>query len=771
MMKTAYWKNEYIELEHWPKEAYTRVHEAGKNGELHCSSCHQAVIFYLGIHDEPHFIHKDPSVPPCPELPKNSHSAAEAKEETTDYGGFRLPKSRSISTNEENKESDWQSPFHIKNLPPFVLSAANHQSSCHPFTQTLKEHGWTLDEEQSLAVTTDARHLLVLAGAGSGKTRVLTSRTAFLLLEKKVNPKSIMLVTFTSKAAAEMKERLTRMPGMGPSTLQQLYTGTFHAIFYRILMHHDPDKWHSSKLIKFDGEKEYILKIAASELGIDEREFAFDACIQQIGKWKNDLYLPNDVRPDGEFEHSALELYKKYEQYKETHDKFDFDDMQTGCYTLLKSDPALLSAYQSRFRYFLLDEFQDINRVQYEVMRLLTDKAEHICFVGDDDQAIYSFRGSDSSFLLNLSIDFPDLETVYLAANYRSGHKIVQTANQIIAQNHVRTQKKMRALHDQSPAPVLFYPHDEEMESVMIMTDIMEKIRNGASPNDFAILYRTNVMSRAIFERLAVSSLPFRVDADYDSFYNRRAVKGILAFLKASLNPDDPSMLNDLLPPLYLRKTAVQDAKALSILNDCSLLEALPHIGGLKPFQKKTIEKAVSIIGTLKNIRPDIAIETIEKELGFQNYLKKRGNEGNKMDKGSDEIKDVKVAASKFNSVQAFVDHATHMVAMSKEVKKRSKTEPFAIQLGTIHRSKGLEYKYVYLLGCVEGCMPHDYALEAWREGDRKPIEEERRLLYVAVTRACSELYMSVSAKRRGKAARPSRFLNNLKKGAPLAAR
>ena len=770
-MKTAYWKNEYITLEDWPKEAYTRVHEAGKNGELHCPSCHQAVIFYLGIHDNPHFIHKDLSVPPCPEKPKAKSGDVPATEESVEYGGFRLPQSRSITAVESDRNHDWQPSFHIKNLPPFVQLAASHLASSHPFVEMLKEHGWPLDEEQSKAVTTDASHLLVLAGAGSGKTRVLTSRTAYLLLEKEVNPKSVMLVTFTSKAALEMKERLKKMPGMNPSMLQSLYTGTFHAIFYRILMHHDPHKWNSAKLIKFDGEKEYILKMAASELGIDEREFAFDACIQQIGKWKNDLYLPSDVRPEGDFEHSALELYKKYEQYKETHDKFDFDDMQTGCYTLLKSDQALLKAYQNRFRYFLLDEFQDINRVQYEIMRLLTDRAEHICFVGDDDQAIYSFRGSDSSFLLNLSLDFPDLETVYLAANYRSGHKIVQTANQIIAQNHVRTPKKMRALHDQSPAPVLFYPHDEEMESVMIMTDIMEKIRNGASPNDFAILYRTNVMSRAIFERLAVSSLPFRVDADYDSFYNRRAVKGILAFLKASLNPDDPSMLNDLLPPLYLRKTAAQDAKALSILNDCTLLDALAHIGGLKPFQKKTIEKAVSVIRTLKEMRPDVAIEIIEKELGFQNYLKKRGNEGNKMDKGSDEIKDVKVAASKFTSVQDFVDHATHMVAMSKEVKKRSKDEPFAIQLGTIHRSKGLEYKYVYLLGCVEGCMPHDYALEAWRDGDRKPIEEERRLLYVAVTRACSELYMSVSSKRRGKSAKPSRFLNSLKKGAAMTAK
>ena len=758
-MKTANWKNETISLLTWPKEAFARIHEAGKNGELQCKYCGQPIYMYLGIHEEPYFFHRDSSLPPCEEF--TNKIDLEITEESVEYGGFRLPKSRSIT--EDSDESIWHSPKSIINLPMFNEKNLPRVDNRHPFISILKNHGWLLDDQQANAVTTDARHLLVLAGAGSGKTRVLTARTAFLLSEKQADPKSLMLVTFTSKAAAEMKSRLQQMPGVTPSMLQQVFTGTFHSIFYRILLHHDPQKWHSSKLIKFDGEKEYVLKMAASELGIDEREFAFDQALQQISKWKNDLLSPLDVHPADDWEHSCLDLYKKYESYKEMNDKFDFDDMQTGCYQLLKDNEQVLNFYRNRFKHFLIDEFQDINKVQYEIVKLLSYQAEYACFVGDDDQAIYSFRGSDSAFLQNLKLDYSKLETIILSANYRSGHKIIQTANKIVSQNKVRTPKQMVATHDQSPAPVLFYPFDEEAEAIMIMTDMTEKIRNGAKPEDFAILYRTNTMSRAIFEKLASSSLPFRVDSDYDSFYTRKTVRSVLAFMKASINPDDPGVLQDLLPPLYLKKSAAQDAKAFSILNDCTLLDALRFIPNLKPFQKRAIEKAVTIILSLKDMTPSSAIEMIEKELGLQNYLKKRGNEGNKMDKGSDDIKDVKIAARRFDTLLDFILHADHMTAMTKEIKQMSRKIPDAIQLSTIHRSKGLEYKYVYILGCVDGNMPHDYALESWREGDRKPLEEERRLLYVAVTRARTGLYLSVPQNRRSKNARASRFLKILK--------
>ncbi|OCA89937.1 ATP-dependent helicase [Pradoshia sp. D12] len=758
-MKTANWKNESISLLTWPKEAFARIHEAGKNGELQCNHCGQPVYMYLGIHEEPYFIHRDSSRPPCVDKTEKTNPAV--NEASVEYGGFRLPQSRSITNCSD--ETIWQGPKSITSLPSYNEKHLPGVNSNHPFIDILSAHGWLLDDQQANAVVTDARHLLVLAGAGSGKTRVLTARTAFLLLEKQTDPKSVMLVTFTSKAAAEMKSRLQQMPGVTPFMLQHVFTGTFHSIFYRILLQHEPQKWHSSKLIKFDGEKEYVLKIAASELGIDEREFAFDQALQQISRWKNDLLSPQDIHPADDWEVNCQELYKKYESYKEINNKFDFDDMQTGCYQLLKENEQILNFYRNRFKHFLIDEFQDINKVQYEIVRLLASNAESACFVGDDDQAIYSFRGSDSAFLQNLKLDYDYLETIILSANYRSGHKIIQTANKIVSQNKTRTPKKMVATHDQSPSPVLFYPFDEESEAIMIMTDITEKIRHGANPEDFAILYRTNTMSRAIFEKLASSSLPFRVDSDYDSFYTRKTVRSILAFMKASINPDDPGMLQDLLPPLYLKKSAVQDAKALSILNDCTLLEALRFLNNLKPFQMRAIDKAVSVIHSLKDLSPSTAIEMIEKELGFGAYLKKRGNEGNKMDKGSDDIKDVKIAARRFDTVLEFILHADHMTAMSKEIKSMSKKTINAIQLSTIHRSKGLEYKYVYILGCVDGNMPHDYALESWRDGDRKPMEEERRLLYVAVTRACSGLYISIPENRRSKRARSSRFLTILK--------
>ncbi|MDP4105949.1 MAG: ATP-dependent helicase, partial [Bacillota bacterium] len=425
------------------------------------------------------------------------------------------------------------------------------------------------------------------------------------------------------------------------------------------------------------------------------------------------------------------------------------------------ASPQLLDQYQERFCYFLIDEFQDVNKVQYELIKLLSGKHQNVCAVGDDDQSIYSFRGSDPSYLLSFEEDFPDAKVITLDQNYRSTHEIVTTANQIIRLNKTRKIKKMKAQFSNGAAPVLFYPHDEEEEATMIVTDIQEKISMGASPSDFAILFRTHAGSRAIFERLANSNLPFIIDTDAESFYDRRIVKSILAFLKLSLNEDDTHAFSDILPSLFLKQSAVNDCKANSILNDCSLLEALGHLKLTHKFQEKKVKKVVELTRRLKYSSPSAAIETIEKEIGFQDFLKKRGDEASKLEKGSDDIKDLKVASKNFDSINALLDHASHMSSMNKEIKNMRKHFSDAITLSTIHRAKGLEYNTVYIIGTVDGSIPHDYALN---NGDSRAIEEERRLLYVAVTRAKEQLYLSLPDKRRGKKAKSSRFLAPLKK-------
>ncbi|MEH7324986.1 ATP-dependent helicase [Cytobacillus firmus] len=580
-----------------------------------------------------------------------------------------------------------------------------------------------------------------------------------MLREKNIDPKSIMLVTFTAKAAAEMKERLTQYPGMDARKVRQIVSGTFHSLFYRILSFHNPEKWASGKLLNKEWQREQIIKESSKDIKLDEKEIAFDIALQQISYWKNSLIIPGKVNPKNDWEEQTAILYQRYEQTKTKRELFDFDDMLTGCHALFLEEPEILDQYQNRFHYFLIDEFQDINNVQYELMKMLSDKTKNVCAVGDDDQSIYAFRGSDPQYLLDFEKDFPGAKVITLNQNYRSAHEIVSAANQIISLNKHRRVKSMNAQFSGGQHPFLFFPFDEEEEATMIMTDIQEKIEEGYEPRDFAVLFRTHTGSRAIFERLANSSLPFKLDQDAESFYDRFIVRSMLAFLKLAVNEDDQNALKDMLPSLFVKQSVLQDIKAESILQDCSLLESLKLIKTGFAFQESKLKKVIPVTKSITGLSPITAIETVEKELGFQDFIKKRGNEGNKMDKGSDDIKDLKVAARNFQSLHEFLEHTEHMRAMNKEIKRLSRNNDNAITLSTIHRSKGLEYNVVYVAGAVEGNLPHDHALEAYRSGESAPLEEERRLMYVAVTRARKDLYISVPEKRRGRKAYASRFL------------
>lgn len=761
-MKSANYQGRLIHLNKLGRDEYQKLYLAGKNGELECPVCSEKVRLYLGIEQLPHFYHIHKLEKSCPESELEIASPI-AIQESVEREGFRLPQSRAVS-----EVAATVSPFQpAKRIQPNIPLPERTETAPRSFPLYLEElnkAGVSLDSSQAAAVMETEGPLLVLAGAGSGKTRVLTARTAYMLEARHIDPKTMMLVTFTSKAAGEMKNRLHAYPGLSRQKVNQLVAGTFHSIFYRILMFHEPAKWSSDKLLKKEWQKEKIVKEAGKQLDLSEKDFAFDLVLQQIGFWKNSMQLPQDVNPVSEWEEKAVFLYEKYEEYKQREGLFDFDDMLLGCYRLFLSTPALLEKYQDRLQYFLIDEFQDINKVQYELIKQLSAKNKNICAVGDDDQSIYSFRGSDPAYLLEFEKDFPNAKLVILDENYRSSNEIVSAANHIITANKWRRAKKMKPQFATGDDPILFFPYDEEEEATIIVTDIQEKIANGANPSDFAILYRTHAGSRAIFERLASSNLPFRLEQDAESFYERRTVKSILSFLKISLDEDDPTALSFILGPLFLRQNALSDVKAASILQDCSFLEALLHLKTGHAFQERKLKNTVSIIRSLKHKEPLKAIDAIEKEIGFQDYLKKRGNEGNKLEKGSDDVKDLKVAARNFDSIQALLEHADHMAAMNKEIKNLSKHFLDAITLSTIHRSKGLEYNTVYILGSVDGSLPHDYALESLRNGDSKPLEEERRLLYVAVTRAKQNLFISVPENRRGKKANRSRFLQPIMK-------
>ena len=730
--------------------------EQGKRDELTCPVCLEPVRLYLGIHETPHFYHKRLTTT-C-QGPTMEHKNEPVPETINkELNGFKLPQSRTI-TETKTKPNPFMEARTISGNPPFVNQSQDLSQLDDPYLLKLQNQGVPLDHEQLLAATTIDGPLLVLSGAGSGKTRVLTVRTAYMIIEKQVNPHTIMLVTFTAKAAKEMKQRLLSYPNFTPALVSQIVSGTFHSIFYKILLFHEPQKWRSDLLIKWDWQKEKILKQAGRELELNEKEFSYDQALAQIGLWKNSLVLPDDVKTTDDWLTSCQFLYKKYEEYKATNGYFDFDDMLVGCYLFLKNNPELLLRYQQRFHYVLVDEFQDINKVQYELIKILSDLSKNVCVVGDDDQAIYSFRGSDPQYILTFDQDFPGAKVIKLTENYRSSHQIVATANRMIKRNQKRMDKAMHAQHNDGPVPVLFYPYDEEIEATMILTDIQEKLEKGAKPGDFAILYRTHSMSRAIFERLAVSNLPFVIEKDAESFYMRRVIRGMLAFLRLSLNPDDSKAAGEVLTALFLKQSVLQELKAQTILQDCDFIDAFKFVKTGHAFQERRLKTVPAQIRSLKNMSPLVAIEVIEKDLGYQDYVKKRGNEAS-IEKGSDDIRDLRVAAKNFQTVEAFIEHVNHMTAMIQEVKQMSNHFTDAIQLTTVHRAKGLEFNSVYILAAVDGSLPHDFALDSYRKGELAPLEEERRLMYVAATRAKQDLYMSVLQTRRGKTAYPSRFL------------
>ncbi|MEC2077062.1 ATP-dependent helicase [Metabacillus fastidiosus] len=749
-MNNANYLNEIISLSTLPREHYQKYYEAGIHDKITCAHCGEAVRLYLGIKRVPHFYHayKESDIS-CEEFCHTliTNTAPKLEEETVEQNGFRLPKSRAITLEREQPLTSWRSSETVKITAPF--QDKKKESS--------QLYGISLDKEQLKAVTKTEGSLLVLAGAGSGKTRVLTTRTLYMIEEKQIAPESLLLVTFTTKAAREMQNRISanrRHYG------QNLVSGTFHSIFYKILLHHNREQWAGENLIKWDWQKEQYLKSACSEFGIDEKDFAFDQALQQIGLWKNRLQHYTNIKAANEWEKSVLTLYKYYEEKKEANRKFDFDDMLIKCYELLLHNESLLQAYQERFRYFLIDEFQDINPVQYNLIKLLSDHTKNLCVVGDDDQAIYSFRGSEPEFILNFKHDYPQAEIVHLSENYRSDHAIVTAANEVIKKNRNRFLKKMAAQSNSEQLPTFFFPFDEEEEATVILTDIKERIRDGSKPDDFAILYRTNSAGRAIFERLIASNIPFTTEYDQAVFYERKIVRSLLSYLRLSINPDDVHAMGDLLRALFIKQAALNDLKAFTILHDCTMIEALLKLEDLKSFQLTKLKKIVPKIKTLKNMKPLEAISTIEKELGFHDFLKKQGNEGNTIEKGSDDINDLKVVAKKFSTVHELLEHADHITATQKALKK-DRTHKTGVQLMTIHRSKGLEFENVYIIGAVDGSIPHDFSLDSHRKGDSNHLEEERRLLYVAMTRAKRNLMISVPLERRGKNAVISRFIRS----------
>ncbi|MFT0802857.1 ATP-dependent helicase [Bacillus swezeyi] len=754
-MKCARLNNRDIRIHTYSREHLQFLFDEARKDRITCKFCGSPLRLKLTIHEEPHFFHRENGdVSEC--------EAACLKDETdqtkeagyTESGVFRLPKGKAITEEKQAPSAFWEAP-----------REASVHTHFAPETEALPESIFPnvpLNEKQLEAVSAPEAPLLVLAGAGSGKTRVLTARAAYMISQLNIPPSAILLVTFTTKAVKEMKERMASQYGLSERIVSRLVTGTFHSLFYKILCHHDPVKWNGEHLLKWEWQKEQYIKMALAEERLDEKDFPIDQAIQQIGYWKN-AYLPGEHIPfEDEWEKQVHRLYRHYEQQKRERRQFDFDDMASACYELFQERPDVLKRYQARFHAVLIDEFQDINPVQNTIIKLLASPEDNLTCVGDDDQSIYAFRGSSPSFILDFEKDYPNAKTIHLTTNYRSSHSIVASADAVVKKNKKRWPKMLKAVRDDLNKPLLFYPYDEEEEAIMVVCDIQEKIEMGAKPDDFAVLYRTNSSGRAIFERLHQSAIPYTAEQGVRTFYSRRIVRQMLSFLYLSQNQDDAEAVKQILPALFLKQSALNTLKALSITEDCTMVGALEKLTDIKPFQLEKIKKIVPFFAGLKTMKPVEAITFAEEKMGFSDYLRKRGNEGNKLEKGSDDLRDLKTAAKKFKTIPDFLEHVDHMRAAEK-----NKPDGRGVQLLTIHRAKGLEFNTVYILGAADGSIPHDFALETARKGDETALEEERRLLYVAMTRAEQHLYISVPSVRRNRTAYRSRFLQPILRTKP----
>ncbi|WP_342498139.1 ATP-dependent helicase [Bacillus sp. FSL K6-0923] len=756
-MKCARRHDRTISLHTYSREHYQFLHDEGKKGHLFCPYCGQPVFFRLNIHEEPAFIHKHMSQQElCEQAEEQEDQKKHAeREESASYkelGGFRFPTGKQIIS-QTNESYDWQEPRSIQ-----FSDALHLEENEQAHTIDLFPH-ITFSTPQLQAVTHKDGPMLVLAGAGSGKTRVLTARAAYLMSHHHIPAHHILLVTFTTKASSEMKERLRKQYQLHPSQASQVVTGTFHSLFYKMLLHDDANKWNGQHLIKFDWQKEQYIRKAIMNEGLDEKNYPTDQVLQSIGFWKN-AFLPGEL-PDlkDEKEKHMWTIYQSYEQQKRDNQQFDFDDMAIACLHMLTEQPELLKRYQERFKYILVDEFQDINPVQYQLIQLLAGETEQLFCVGDDDQAIYAFRGSNPAFILEFKRDYPLAQIVHLHANYRSHHTIVASADAVIKKNQHRYEKTLKAVRSETIPPTLFYPYDEEEEATMIVSDIQEKIKNGAKPSDICVLFRTNTGGRAIYERLHQSAIPYETESGVKAFYSRRIVRVLLAFLSLSQDADDVAAMKQLLPVFFLKQQTLNTMKALTITEDCSMVDALGKLTDIQPFQQKKLQSIVPLFRTLRNLKPSDAVAFIEQKMGLGDYLKKRVNDTNVLEKGADDVRDVKTAAKRFETIEAFLAHAEHMKSAEKE-----KTDEPGVQLMTIHRAKGLEFQTVYITCVVDGALPHDFSLDELRNGEEEALEEERRLLYVAMTRAEQSLYLSVPSFRRGKTAHRSRFLYPLLK-------
>ena len=633
----------------------------------------------------------------------------------------------------------------------------------------------TLNPQQLAAVRHGEGPLLLLAGAGSGKTRVITYRIAYLLRERGVAPGAIVAVTFTNKAAREMKERVTEL--VGRRSMRGMTIATFHSLCLRILKEDIGRLGYKQNFSIYAASDQLrLVKDLLQELDTGAKLDA-ERVLWQISDAKNRLVGPEafQVRSLNDAEYAAAAVYPRYQAKLKAYNAVDFDDIIMLAVRLLEEFPALRAKYRERFRYLMVDEYQDTNAAQYRLLRLLAEEHHNLCVVGDDDQSIYGWRGADVGNILGFEEDFPGTTVIKLEQNYRSTGNILATANAVIRHNSRRREKVLWSSGEAGPPVELLRCEDEEDEARMVMERIhTERFRGQLGYGDFAILYRTNVQSRAFEEQLRYENIPY-VLIGGQQFFDRKEVKDAVAYLRVLVNPRDEVNLLRILnyPKRGIGETTADRLIRASADQQRPLWDVLREPAGADDLGEKAVTALGGFVELMERYRQRFArhrplaevVRELFAEIRLEDEVYRGTDDPKKARRRVENVEEVVSAVASYEereekpSLAGFLDKVSLLDAdQPQRSDKEKKLGRDAVTLMSLHSSKGLEFPVVFMVGLEEGFLPHKKSLE-----ETFDIDEERRLCYVGITRARRQLVLLGAARRKkyGQmvAREPSRFL------------
>ena len=609
-----------------------------------------------------------------------------------------------------------------------------------------------MNPPQAEAVKYTDGPLLIMAGAGSGKTRVLTHRVAYLMASKQIAPWNILAITFTNKAAREMKDRIARLVG---GVADDIWISTFHSMCVRILRRDiDRIRYDRNFSILDSSDQLTAIKQVLKELNLDPKKYEPRTLLGMISNHKNELRSPQDAAGlvgNNPYEKVISDVYTAYEKKLKQNNVLDFDDLIMKAIQLFQEAPDVLAFYQKKFQYIHVDEYQDTNRAQYTLVKLLAQAHENLCVVGDSDQSIYRWRGADIANILTFEKDYPSAHVILLEQNYRSTKRILEAANGVIQNNSSRKDKKLWTENVEGEKLLLHVASDDRDEAFFIINQMKELRQEGIDYGEMAVLYRTNAQSRGLEEMLLKSNIPYKMVGG-TKFYERKEIKDVLAYLRLIANPDEDisfvRVVNE--PKRGIGAATIDKLGDFADMQGVSLMDAIRDIelSGIAPRTATKLADFRQMMMDLRQMADYLSIselvEEVLKKTGYEEMLKiEKTLEAESRLENLQEFLSVAQNFEKESDEQTLVAFLTDLTLVSDLDSLDEVDESHQVTLMTLHSAKGLEFPVVFLIGMEEGLFPHSRALN-----DEEEMEEERRLAYVGITRAEKRLYLTRAQSR-----------------------